>query len=206
MEQSGFQNGLFYSKWVKTCKTTCMAPRQTPGFTLNKNRCRNITHCYSFITRVLLAFSPIQYSQKINIISIPESPTMTHSCCGGWEEGGLDALLTGRFPCARPEWQSCPIRRDSCWRQLRDVFPRVCHLLVLTMAACLHVRRLTCQPRIWAVFFLSPRTYFYVFQQVVFCTCECSFAIFECTRYIIGPCVHAKCVDVFVLWHPPPLQ
>lgn len=58
MEQSGFQNGLFYSKWVKTCKTTCMAPRQTPGFTLNKNRCRNITHCYSFIMRVLLAFPP----------------------------------------------------------------------------------------------------------------------------------------------------
>lgn len=96
-------------------------------FAPNKNRFQNITHCYSFIMRVVLLTVFPHSAQPTNSIPIPEPPTMTHSSLG---DGRRDCWLAC-FGCftdravshAAPEWQSWPIR---FWQLLTPTLRCVC--------------------------------------------------------------------------------
>lgn len=149
---------------------------------------KNTTHCYSFIMRVVLAVFPhsVQPKNQHHLYS----RASYHDSFFLWGDGRRRAWMLywqGGFR-AQHEWQSCPIRLDSCWLQLGDVFPRVCHLWVLTHG-CVFACQAADLPAQDVGFFFLSSTYFYVFQQVVFCTCECSFAIFECILYAVSVCV-----------------
>lgn len=117
-------------------------------------------------------------------MSIAEPSTVTHSFFWGVDgrRGGKKFRLAwmlywqGGFP----ELQSCPIRLDSCWLQLVDVYVCICLSFIgvyawLQRAACLPAGPVTRQPRMWVftdvflrVVFVSKWYFVYVSVHLLY--------------------------------------